>query len=416
MTGVLLTQSTNFIIGPIAKLLGILMNFIFNTMNSLFGIQNIGICIILFTIIIYTCMIPLTIKQQKFSKMSAVMNPELQAIQKKYKNKKDQASMLKQQEETQAVYDKYGTNPVGGCGSLLIQMPLLFGLYEVIRNIPAYVGGIKAAYMPLVSEIVANEGFQKVFGKIAEAKPILMSPERYDFSEADRVVDALYKFHSATWAELSNKLPDLANVIDQTQKSLKPLNSFIGLNIAESPMAIMKSGAGITIVILAVSIPLLAGFSQWLSVKLMPAQGTMDEDNPMASSMKTMNVTMPLISVFFCFTMPSGLGLYWIVSAVVRTVQQLIINKYLSKKSLDDMIEKNKEKAAKKREKRGTTAAKLNEMAQQNTKNINNNKNQMSEAEREALLKKAKENNKNAKPGSLASKANMVRDFNDGNK
>lgn len=414
MTGVLLTQSTTFIIGPIAKLLGVLMNFIFNTMDNVFGIQNVGICIILFTIIIYTCMIPLTIKQQKFSKMSAVMNPELQAIQRKYKNKKDQASMLKQQEETQMVYDKYGTNPVGGCGSLLIQMPLLFGLYEVIRNIPAYVDGIKAAYMPLVSEIITNEGFQKVFGKIAEAKPILMDPEKYDFSQANTVIDALYKFQSTSWNELSSKIPELSNVIDQTQSTLKPLHSFLGLNIAESPWAIMTSGAALTIVVLALCIPLFAGLSQWLSVKLMPAQGTLDEDNPMASSMKTMNVTMPLISVFFCFTMPSGLGLYWIVSAVVRTIQQVLINKYLEKKSVEEMIEKNKAKAAKKREKRGTTAAKLNEMAQQNTKNIK--KNNMPESEREALVNKANEKRKNAKPGSLASKANMVSDFNDSNK
>ena len=99
MTGILLTQSTTPIIGQVAWLLGKLMDGIFNVLSSAFGIENIGLCIILFTIIIYTFMIPLTIKQQKFSKLSAVMNPELQAIQKKYKNKRDQESMLKMQEE-----------------------------------------------------------------------------------------------------------------------------------------------------------------------------------------------------------------------------------------------------------------------------------------------------------------------------
>ena len=66
-------------------------------------------------------MIPMTIKQQKFSRMSAVMNPEIQKIQKKYKNKKDQASMMKMQEETKLVYEKYGTSPTGGCLGSLIQ-------------------------------------------------------------------------------------------------------------------------------------------------------------------------------------------------------------------------------------------------------------------------------------------------------
>ena len=71
------------IVGQIAWVFGKLMDAIYNFLN-LFGIQNIGICIILFTIIIYTLMIPLTIKQQKFSKMQSVMMPEIQKLQKKY--------------------------------------------------------------------------------------------------------------------------------------------------------------------------------------------------------------------------------------------------------------------------------------------------------------------------------------------
>lgn len=126
MTGILLTQSTTPIIGQVAWLLGKLMDGIFNVLSSAFGIENIGLCIILFTIIIYTFMIPLTIKQQKFSKLSAVMNPELQAIQKKYKNKRDQESMLKMQEEMKMVYDKYGTSQMGGCLQLVIDLQPLF--------------------------------------------------------------------------------------------------------------------------------------------------------------------------------------------------------------------------------------------------------------------------------------------------
>ena len=90
-------------------------------------------------------MIPLTVKQQKTSKMTSVMNPEIQAIQKKYKNKKDQASMVKQQEEIQQVYDKYGTSTMSGCLPLLIQMPLLLALYPVIYDMETYVPAIKNA-------------------------------------------------------------------------------------------------------------------------------------------------------------------------------------------------------------------------------------------------------------------------------
>ena len=125
MSGILLTQYDGAILGPIAKVLGILMEGIFFLLDKV-GIPNIGLSIIIFTIVIYMLMTPLTIKQQKFSKLSAKMNPEIQAIQKKYKNKKDNDSMMAMNEETQAVYAKYGVSPTGSCGQLLIQMPILF--------------------------------------------------------------------------------------------------------------------------------------------------------------------------------------------------------------------------------------------------------------------------------------------------
>ena len=109
----------------------------------------------------------------------------------------------------------------------------------------------------------------------------------------------------------------------------------------------------------------------------------------------------------------TGIGIYWIVSAIVRMVQQVFINKHLSKISVDDMIEKNKEKAQKKKEKRGEKAEKINAMAQTNTKSIKSSATQsssMSDKEREEKLEKARAN---AKPGSLASKANMVKNFNE---
>lgn len=147
-------------------------------------LRIIGVCIIIFTIIIYTLMIPLTIKQQKFSKMSAVMQPEIKKIQKKYEGKKDQASMMKQQEEINLVYEKYGTSMTGGCLPMLIQMPILFALYPVIRDIPTYVKGVKDVYMPVTEAIMNTNGFQKIMETIGEASPVLMNPKAYDYSQA----------------------------------------------------------------------------------------------------------------------------------------------------------------------------------------------------------------------------------------
>lgn len=406
------------IIHQIAWLLGKLMNGIYNIMDGVFGVQNIGVCIIIFTIIIYTLMIPLTVKQQKWSKMSAVMNPEIQKIQKKYANKKDQASMLKQQEELQIVYEKYGVSQTGGCLPMLIQMPILFALYPVIQNIPKYVDGVKAAYMPVVDQIMQVDGFQKIMETIGSAKPVLMSATAYDYSKADTLVQVLYKFQDSTWNTLVDKMPSIETVVDATTKTMGHLNNFLGINIGETPMTMLTNSLhpfSIVGIILAVIIPIMAGLAQFISVKLQP-QPSMDENNQMAASMKTMTYTMPLFSVFLGFTLPAGLGLYWAVSAVVRCVQQVAINKYLQTKSLDDMIKENQEKAAKKREKKGTSAKELNKMATTSTKNVEHKKTSaMSEKERQEKLEKAASYNKNAKAGSLASKANMVSRFNGNN-
>lgn len=409
--GIVLTQSNTFIIGSIAKLLGFIMNGIFNALSYI-GIENIGLSIIIFTVIVYTLMIPMTIKQQKFSRMSAVMNPEIQKIQKKYKNKKDQASMMKMQEETKLVYEKYGTSPTGGGLGSLIQFPILFALWPVIQNIPAYVTSIKDAYMPLVNQIMATDGYQKIMEGIGKASPIMINPETYDYSKANTLVDVLYKFRPGTWDTLADKFPDLTNLIDSTKNSLTHLNTFLGINIAETPGSMFMTATknfSIGLIIVALAIPVLSGLSQWISAKLMQQATSTgnDDDNPMAAQMKTMMNVMPLISVFMCFSMPAGLGIYWIASAVVRTIQQLVINKFLSKKSMDELIEENIKKAAKKREKKDAVSGKeINAMAHKNVKNIDEPKRKTTSSNNIDSYKQ------NAKPGSLASKANMVSDFN----
>ena len=125
MNYMLLTQTTG-ILRPFAIIMGKIMEGIFWFLDLFMEYPSIGLAIILFTIIMYLLMLPLTIKQQKFSKLNSKMSPELQAVQAKYKGKTDQESMQKMQMETQAVYAKYGVSPSGSCVQLLIQMPILF--------------------------------------------------------------------------------------------------------------------------------------------------------------------------------------------------------------------------------------------------------------------------------------------------
>ena len=132
----------------------------------------------------------------------------------------------------------------------------------------------------------------------------------------------------------------------------------------------------------------------------------------MARQMKTMNMMMPLFSLFMCFSVPVGLGIYWIAGSVIRCIQQLIINKRMENLDLDDIIEKNKEKARKKKEKRGVYQNQIANAAKMNTRNI---KEPMSEREKDEKIRQTEEYAKKAKTGSLLEKANMVKEFNERN-
>ena len=227
--------------------------------------------------------------------------------------------------------------------------------------------------MPVTEAIMNTNGFQKIMETIGEASPVLMNPKAYDYSQADTIVNVLYKFQDSTWNTLMEKMPSITDLAQQTMDKVTHLNSFLGINIGEQPLTQLTTAlhnGSVVGIILAVLIPVLAGLTQFISVKLQPQPAGDDKDNPMASSMKTMTYTMPLISVFMGFTLPAGLGLYWAASAAVRCIQQLAINKYLSTKSLDEMIKENQKKAQKKREKHGTSAKEINKMATTSTRNV----------------------------------------------
>ena len=411
MLNLLATQHSGTILGPIAKVMGLIINAIFNLMDNMFDVQNIGLSIILFTIVIYTCMLPLTYKQQKFSKMSAKMNPEIKAIQKKYEGKKDQASMMAMQDETKEVYAKYGVSPSGSCVQLIIQMPILFALYRVIANVPAYITSVKNTFMPLVDKLLTMDGAVEYMTEIGTGLGV---SKKLDFTAANTFVDVLNKFQSNNWAELATKYPELSELVLSTQAEVEHMNSFIGINIANSPSTLIKSGS-IALVIGAIAIPVLAAATQFLNTKLMPQAAANDDGNDaMAQSMKSMNTMMPLMSAFFCFTLPAGMGIYWIVSAVVRSVQQFVLNKHFDKMDLDELIKKNLEKLNEKRAKQGLPPQKLNEKAIRaaQVKPVDEEKLAAKKAATAESIKKATAYyNENAKPGSLAAKANMVKKF-----
>lgn len=435
MSDILLTAYPGSILGPIAKLLGILMDWIYSGISNITGgrVESVVLSIVIITIIIYMCLLPLTIKQQKFSKLSQKMQPEMQAIQAKYKNKKDQASMMAMQEETQLLYQKYGISPMGSCVQMLIQMPILFALYRVFYNIPAYLSGVKGSFTGLVDSIQQTSGYQDTLVSLMEKYNVVTSSGLNASNAASKLADAsgdalsnyiidiLYKLPSKGWdALLDGKFFDgIQSAVEKTHDALLHFNYFLGLNISDTPWYIIKSNftdkpdKWLLFVILALLIPVLSYLTQMLNIKLMP-QATNGNDQ-MASQMKMMNLMMPLMSLFFCFTVPVGLGIYWICSALVRGIQQFFVNRHIENLDLEAVMAKNEEKAKNKRKKMGLSEDYIKKAAQIKTKSIDNKANVSASADTEEKLAKAAEYKANAKAGSLASKANMVKEFNERN-
>ena len=410
--GIMLTQYNGAILGPIAKILGMLMNLIFNFLDVI-GIPNIGLSIILFTVVIYLCMMPLTIKQQKFSKLSAIMNPELKVIQEKYKGKKDQDSMMAQNEEMQAVYKKYGVSPSGSCVQLVIQMPILFALYRVIYNVPAYVDKVKETLLPLAQQILDTKGAADFVQTFSVTKQLTYS----DFSTTNGIIDILNRASSAEWASIAEKFPQFESFASVYQQ-FKRFNNFLGLNISDSPWFIIRDSMAngkYLLIVGALLIPALAAATQWINTLFMPQQqNSPDGENQMMQSMKMMNTMMPLMSAFFCFTLPCGMGIYWISGAVIRSIQQVIINKQIDKMDLDALIEKNKAKYEKTQAKKGLSHGnQMKKMASASTKTMGSSSSKLSDKEREEKIAKAKEfYAAHQKEGSIAAKANLVDQYN----
>ena len=242
--------------------------------------------------------------------------------------------------------------------------------------------------------------------------------KKLDFSQANTIVDVLNKFQSKNWVELADKFPELSDMIFKTQSEIDHMNTFLGINIANSPATLLKTGS-ILLIIGAIAIPVLAALTQWLNVKLMPqAAATENADDPMSQSMKQMNLMMPIMSAVFCFTLPSGMGLYWIMSALVRSVQQVFLNRHFDKMDLDAIIKSNLEKVNEKRAKQGLPPQRINEKAIRaaQAKPVDEAKAAAKKAQTQENIKKATAYyNENAKPGSIASKANMVKKFDEKN-
>jgi YidC/Oxa1 family membrane protein insertase len=307
---------------------------------------------------------------------------------------------------------------------------------------PAYVTRLGNAFGVLADKIMTfTDGVD--YMQTLSAAAYYKKNFALDGNTRNAIIDTLNKVSSTDMTDLAEKfglsqLTYNGNLIlsnDAQRGLIDTYNNFLGLNIGNSPMVTIKSAFAANNYLLLVGaalIPILAALTQWINYKLMPQPDNNNNNKPasdtaeaMQQSMKTMNVLMPIMSAYFCLTLPSGMGLYWIVGAICRSIQQVLINKHIDKMDIDAEIAKNEEKYKEKLRKQGIDPAKLNAAARTSTKNLSsktayqntaNKKPVKTDEEKAEDIRKSTEYyNNNAKAGSLASRANMVKQYNEKN-
>lgn len=439
----------------IAVILGYIMNAIYIVLAGIAGVftkgdgsvavGNIGVAIVLFTLIIYVAMLPLTYRQQKFSKLQAKMQPEIKAIQDKYQNKKDTDSQMAMNQEIQAVYGKYGVSMSGSCVQMVLQMLILLPLYRVIYNIPKYVPAVNKVFSDLGNALVGlgDSAATKVTELLSgsTSATAIIKEMTTNGASSDYYAQLLNKFSTSNWEELSNWASstgntDLVNTISTTSSNVETMNNFLGLTISNSPQYMFSEAvekfhssgfsAGVIIaIIIAVIVPVLAFLTQFLSVKLTTSMNQtnqkLDPNDPaaqMQNSIKTMNVVMPIFSAWICFTLPAGMGIYWIAAAVIRTILAIIVNHRIDKIDIDAMIEENQAKYQKKLEKRKDITPGLSNYANFSNRNLSSlasevSTSSVSEEDRDRRLNEvlALYDSGKARDDSLLKAANMVKEY-----
>lgn len=425
-----LTQATGIIMGPITWLLGTVFNAIYNLFFGM-GVESIALSIVLFTIFVRLILFPFNLKTTKSSKIQQYLRPEFNKINKKYKGKRDQNSMLAQQRETRELQEKYGIKMSQGCLTALIQLPVFIGLYNVIQNVPAYVGKVRTLFEPIADAIFKTTNSSTLISQFAAEEKLRMTTKAVNFASAtdatrgtglqgfNYIIDVLFKCNTDQLSRIGEKFasnPDVARLVSENQDSISHVNRFFfGINLTEAPGFKLSW---------ALIIPIVAFICQFLAMKVTPMTETGDpqQDAQMRTMRKTMYI-MPIFSFFITTISPAGLGIYWATSAFVSFLITVVTNYYYDHADMDAIVEKQMAIAAKKIEKRKAKGkVSLTERLYGQAGEGEGGSSQSNVSTNRSLNKYGNMNLKNyeseatntrPKKGSLADKAGAVKRFND---
>lgn len=329
--------------GWITSFFGMLLNYIFEFVVLVMPapVATLGISIIVFTIITRLLMTPLQIMQQRTTKGMAIIQPELEKLQNKYKDKKDSESQAKYSAEMQALYKKHKINPLAGCLPLIIQLPLIMALFGVLRDASTYIIKLKEVYVGLANSIMTSvSNYQQVLQPYLDIHG-MNGKIKFDLTQVTAsngvlgVKELLSKLTSLQWSELLGKIPADAVASMEPFFELKKSYEWFGVNLVDTPSQLVKAGG--TGMIIALIVPILVWvstviYSKYTMAQTQSTQPKKGGDGQQEKTMKTMNTVLPLMTAFFSYTMPCGLALYWIIGNVIMLVQQVMVTKMIQPK------------------------------------------------------------------------------------
>ncbi len=277
-------------------------------------VDNYFVALLLFAVVMQVVLLPFSIKQQKNSVRQAALAPKIAALRKKYAGRNDAATQQKLQEEMQELYKRENFNPASGCLPLLIQMPILFALFHVVVNPLRYLTGLSADMIAKLKEFVGVT-FTNAEGAIQH-----LEHTTYSITTLNRV-EQIFAEGGDKLTELLSKFPDLADAV-------LPNLSFLGIDLSVTPND--PTGDGTVFWSWYLLVPLFTILFQFATQKitrLFTYQSPEAIEAQKGCSMQIMNWSMPVLSAYFAWLMPSAIGLYWIFRGIIMAVQQIILSR-----------------------------------------------------------------------------------------
>ena len=282
-----------------------------------------GWAIILFALAVNLVLAPFMAKSKKSMMRSTRLQPKIQELQRRH-----EGNQQKLNAEMQKLYREEGVNPMSGCLWSLIPFPILIALYSVIR-------------MPMTRMMFAADDFVTTLQNFFVEKGLYTIPERADAYAEIKLTKLAHENWDLVQSGLAGKIDPHFLDIDF---------SFLGLNLGDQPrwnffantdwsdVHVWLPALGLFL------IPFISALLSWLSMKISTATNPqMAQDSQAAATTKSMNMMMPLMSVWICFIMPAAMGIYWIANSVFGIARDYILTKVF-KKQLD--IEDAERKAA----------------------------------------------------------------------